>query len=59
MASMKRAVDVKKLAVVIAAAVHRPSPDMSGDIWKALGEGMRIKYERVAEDVAFYLNSDD
>lgn len=51
----ERKLEVDSLARFLAALVHKPAPDMSGDIWKALGEGMRKKYERIAADLVDYL----
>jgi len=51
----KRKLEVDTLARFLAALIHRPAPDMSGDIWKALGAGMQKKFERHAADLVTYL----
>ena len=55
----KRKIEIDPLARVLAALVLRPSPDMSGDIWKVVGIGMKIKYERIATELVDYLHNAD
>lgn len=39
------------LARIIGAAIWQPQPDMSGDVWAALGPARRQQCERAAEAV--------
>ena len=39
---------IERVARVIAAALYRPQPDMSGDIWKAVGTERKRKCEDAA-----------
>ncbi len=49
----------ERVAIIIARVVYRPSPDMSGDIWKSLGEGVHKRMLRCAEDVLNEIHNPD
>lgn len=42
---------IDNLARIIAKVLYHPAPEMSGDIWKVLGEGIRKRCIRAAEDI--------
>ncbi len=47
--------EVDSLARFLAGLMLKTAPDMSGDIWKALGSGMQKRFERHAEELIAYL----
>lgn len=47
---------IEATAKIVCSVLYRPAPDMSGDIWKAIGPGMKRRCIRAAEDILNDLN---
>jgi hypothetical protein len=42
---------LERIAKILASVLYRPAPDMSGNIWKSLGEGPHKRCLKAAEEI--------